>query len=128
MADSHDLKAFCQQLQEEPVKRYKAGDFKGLSELYTPNCKLMPTGTDVLFGREAVEKSFRDFFNAGAKWSTLDTDEAGQVHGDDCLYERGHYKFFNEDGSVREAGKYVIIWKKIEGEYRIDIDIWNANQ
>ena len=29
-------------------------DATGLSELYTEDCKLMPTGTDVLFGREGV--------------------------------------------------------------------------
>ncbi|XP_070575049.1 uncharacterized protein [Ptychodera flava] len=125
---AEDLKAFCQKLQEEPVKRYKAGDFKGLSELYTPECKLMPSGTDVMVGREAVENAFRDYYNAGAKWSSLHTDEAGQVHGDECLYERGHYKFYNEDGSVRDEGKYVVIWKKIDGNYLIDIDIWNSNR
>ena len=29
-------------------------DATGLSELYTEDCKLMPTGTDVLFGREGA--------------------------------------------------------------------------
>ena len=29
-------------------------DATGLSELYTEDCKLMPTGTDVLYGREGV--------------------------------------------------------------------------
>ncbi|XP_077982726.1 uncharacterized protein LOC144437619 [Glandiceps talaboti] len=124
---AEDLKDFCQKLQEGPVKRYKGGDFKGLSELYTPDCKLMPSGTNVLFGREAVENAFRNFYNTGAKSSSLHTDEAGQVRGDDCLYERGHYQFYNEDESVREEGKYVVIWKKVNGEYLIDIDIWNAN-
>ncbi|XP_070575051.1 uncharacterized protein [Ptychodera flava] len=126
---AEDLKVFCQKLQDEFVKRYGAGDFKGLSELYTPECKLMSGGTDVMVGREAAaENLFREYYNAGAVGTSSCTDEAGQVHGDECLYQRGHFKVYNAEGSVHDEGKYVVIWKKIDGKYLIDIDIWNSNR
>ena len=40
-----------QALNDRFMEFYKNNDMKGLSELYTEDCKLMPPGTDVLTGR-----------------------------------------------------------------------------
>ncbi len=36
------------------MKLFGAGDMDGLSALYTEDCKMMPTGADVMIGRDSM--------------------------------------------------------------------------
>ena len=52
---------------------------------------------------------FNSVMAAGAKKLLLTIDEVGPMGGGDTIYERSHYCFYKEDGSVFDQGKYVPI-------------------
>ena len=52
-------------------------------------------------------KVFRSVMSAGAKKVLLTIDEVGPMGTGDTIYERSHYCFYKEDGSVFDQGKYV---------------------
>ncbi len=43
--------------------------------------------------------------SSGVKSVLLKTDEVGPLNTTDTAYERGHYTFYKEDGSVLDEGK-----------------------
>ena len=48
---------------------------------------------------------FGGAMSSGVKSVLLKTDEVGPLNTTDTAYERGHYTFYKEDGSVLDEGK-----------------------
>ncbi|KAJ8030080.1 hypothetical protein HOLleu_29658 [Holothuria leucospilota] len=86
------------------MDRFGAGDFTGLSNLYTEDCKVMPTGSPTLNGRAATAKLFQSVYDAGSKKVKLVEEEVGSAGGD-VIYSRGLYTFYLEDGKEADTGK-----------------------
>ncbi|CAH1252959.1 uncharacterized protein [Branchiostoma lanceolatum] len=122
-----DLKAQIEARHEKFMTFYKARDAKGMASLYTEDCRFLPPGLDAHYGREGAEKLFVDEWAAGGKTMELKVEEVGPM-GSDVIYERASFTTKCDDGSVFEAGKSLAIWKKVGGEWLIDIDIYNINK
>jgi ketosteroid isomerase-like protein len=117
-----------QALNDRFMEFYKNNDMKGLSELYTEDCKLMPPGTDVLNGRSAAADVYAKLRKAGVMTILFESDELGPLGSEDALYERCRYTFFRGDGSIYDNGKYVVVIKKIAGQWLFYLDIFNTNR
>jgi ketosteroid isomerase-like protein len=48
------------------------------------------------------------------------------VHGDDAS-EIGRYALVGNDGRELDAGKYIVLWKKGAGGWKLHRDMWNSN-
>ncbi|XP_077989265.1 uncharacterized protein LOC144443597 [Glandiceps talaboti] len=127
MADLADLKAVLAQRYVKFLELFAAGDVKGASEFYTEDCKFMAPGEVTKTGRQSVEEAFAGMRSSGITAMTLTIDELGGVDGGDTLFERGHYELLKEDGSAADVGKYVVIWKKVNGVYELAVDCFNSN-
>lgn len=57
-----------------------------------------------------------------AKLNTTHLDEAGEG-----AVEVGEYELGGEDGQILDQGKYLVVWKKEKGNWRLSKDIWNTN-
>ena len=55
----------------------------------------------------------------------LDTVEA-EEHGDTAI-EIGKYTLNGEAGNVMDSGKYVVIRKQEDGQWKLHRDIWNSS-
>ncbi|XP_077982458.1 uncharacterized protein LOC144437402 [Glandiceps talaboti] len=110
------------------MELFISDDMKALSELYTEDCKFMGPGNDTQVGRKCVEEAFSGIKASGVTRLSLESEEVGGVDGGDTLFERGQYQQYRDDGTVNESGKYVVIWKKVDGEYYLGIDCFNTNE
>ncbi|XP_078612775.1 uncharacterized protein LOC144882668 [Branchiostoma floridae x Branchiostoma japonicum] len=122
-----DLKAAIEAKNQMYMACFKANDMKGVANLYTDNCKLMITGMDTQYGREATEKALAGLWASGMRALELKSQEIGPM-GSDVIYERIAYTTRTEDGSVADVGKSLGIWKKVDGEWFLYIDIFNSNK
>ncbi|XP_065177503.1 uncharacterized protein LOC135808264 [Sycon ciliatum] len=123
-----NLKAEIEAANVNFMRCFDGGDFDGLSMLYTEDCKLMPTGSATLIGREGVKAVFSSAYNGGAKKVQLTVAEVGELDANfEMAYERSQYIFFKEDGTEADRGKYVVIWKKVEGKWYLYTDIFNTD-
>jgi Domain of unknown function (DUF4440) len=129
-SDTVEPKAIVHAQNEKLKAFFLAGDMDKLSQLYTKNAKLSGDGNeDIVIGREAI----RDFWKKamdGVKvmdmnTQTLTIDAAGGV-----IYETGKVtnKIAFLDSVHIFKAKYVNVWRKEEGEYKLDVDSWTDIQ
>lgn len=105
---------------------YMDGNYAAMAEAYTEDGKIFPGGADIIEGHADIE----------ARWALPEgykilhhriMPEEITITGDSA-YDYGYYegKTQRPDESVSEwKGKYVAIWKKTDGAWKMYIDIWN---
>ncbi len=104
---------------------YNRADARALVALYTKDGEIMPPNTKVVSGPRALERLFRSFWKAGdtvIKLETVETDGSG-----DFAYEVGKYTLSGKTGKVNDRGKYIVVWKKVAGHWKLYRDIFNSN-
>ena len=64
---------------------------------------------------------------AGAKSILLTVEEVGPLDSSTMAYERSIYEFKKENGESFDKGKYVVLWKKVNGQWYLYTDIFNSS-
>ncbi len=104
-----------------------ASDYEKIADSYTKAAKIFPNGLDILDSR----KEIIDYWTLpeGLETSHHQIFPKEVVIQGDTAYDYGYYegKTKKTDGSeVAWRGKYVIVWKKNNNEWKMYLDIWNG--
>jgi uncharacterized protein (TIGR02246 family) len=110
---------------EKFMETFNGGDAAGLADFYTENGQLLPTGSDFVTGKAAIQAFWQGAMDMGIKTVRLETVEA-EGHGDTAI-EIGKYTLSGEAGNVMDRGKYVVILKQEGGQWKLHRDIWNSS-
>jgi uncharacterized protein (TIGR02246 family) len=109
---------------EEAVRK---GDVEGIASAYTPEAIALAPDAPMARGRESIEQLWGSAIRDGLKTirlETLDLEVAG-----DTAYEVGRAILGLEPkggAPTTAVVKYVVVWKKVKGQWRLHRDIWNA--
>lgn len=89
----------------------------------------MPPNTPPVVGRDAIRKWFEGWLNAPGTSVTFSPVTIEVARSGDIAYERGVYAFVSDGprGRTEDPGKYLTIWKKIDGQWKVIIDTANSN-
>jgi len=103
---------------------------EGIAALYTPEARFLHPGHEMVTGRAAIQKAFTGLMASTVAAAILGVDaEVHRGSGDDSIaYERAGYVFKAADGTVLDEGKYLVIWKRVGGQWFLDQDIFNSNR
>ncbi len=101
------------------------GDAGGIGNLYTQKGQLLPAGNDFVKGKKAIQEFWQGAMNMGIKQVQLETIEL-EGHGDTAI-EVGQYVLSGEKGQVMDKGKYIVIWKQEQSEWKLHRDIWTSS-
>ena len=99
-------------------------DASALAALYAEDAWLLPPGSDIVKGREAIHKVWQGVL-AGVK-SVKMTTHAMDIE-DDLVVEVGTATLIGADGKELETVKYITVWKRVKKQWLIQRDIWNSN-
>jgi uncharacterized protein (TIGR02246 family) len=106
----------------------RKGDADRMASLYTPDAIALPPDGPVVKGRENIKQMWASALKQmglkDVKLDTLDLEIAG-----DRASEVGEatLSLETEPGKRQTAvAKFVVVWKKIDGQWRLHRDIWNA--
>ena len=106
------------------METFNSGDANALAMKYTTNAKLYPSNSDVIEGQKAIEKFWKVAMNTGIKKALLETVTAESFGN--IVIEEGRYKFYVEGDQLVDQGKYIVTWKKEDGQWKLHKDIWNT--
>ena len=101
------------------------GDAAGLAAMYAAGGQLVPPNSDFVSGAPDIQKFWQGAIDAGiknAKFTTLDVTARG-----DLAVATGKYEMSGADGKVLDNGKYVVVWKREGGRWKLLRDMWNTS-
>lgn len=100
------------------------GDFAALARVYTPGARLMPPGAPTITGLPGIIAYWQATAAAlgvtGLKLHTVELTVTG-----DTAAELGRAEVFTAPGAAPAAVKYVVLWKRVDGAWRWDVDCFN---
>jgi uncharacterized protein (TIGR02246 family) len=103
---------------------FSRGDARTIAEVYTADAQWLMPGAPIVRGRAAVESAWAQLLGSGGntvRVETLEVQEAGP-----SAYEVGRFTASAPDGTVVNAGKYIVIWQlQPDGTWKTHRDIAN---
>lgn len=104
---------------------FKRGDAAGLAALYTENGQILPPNSDSMTGQKAIQAFWQAVMDMGIKEAKLEIVEA-EAHGDTAI-EISKFTLHGEEGQVLDQGKYIVVWKQEDGQWKLHRDIFNSS-
>lgn len=106
-------------------KTFAEGDAAGMAALYTSDGMLLPPGAGLQEGSSAIQNFWQMVMDMGVKHAQLRTVHL-EREGETAI-EMGNYKLNGANGQQLDEGKYIVIWKRNDGEWKLHKDIWNTS-
>ncbi len=105
---------------------YVAGDIESLVDSYTIDGKIFPNRTKIIEGKAKLLEFWTPRNGNKTIRHKITPNEIKIVKK--TAYDFGYYEGTSQNAKGENfefSGKYVIVWKKIKGEWKIYLDIWN---
>lgn len=107
--------------------KWKAKDPVGISNEYTTDGVFMKPGVKTRIGKPAIAKEFAESVK-GVEWVEFFQDEL-EFYGDlTVAFQRCHMNGHLMNSDEIFEGSYVILWKKVDGNWLIHYDMFNADK
>lgn len=124
-SDPVALRSTLDAIDRQFMDAFARKDGASIGLLYAEDAMAMPPGAVQVEGRAAIEAMWKSMLSLPLSAIELKTSEVGG--GVETAWVSGNYRLLQNDGSVADAGKYVVIWKESEGGWKIYRDIWNSD-
>lgn len=125
MAKSEKLRQEIAAANEKFMAAFGDQDAAALAALYTEEGQVLPPNSDFVTGREAIQGFWQAVMDMGIRRAELETVEV-EDHGKTAI-EVSRYTLYAEGDAVADEGKYIIDWKKKEGDWKLHRDIFNSS-
>lgn len=113
---------------EKFMEVFKKGDAAAVAALYTQDGRLLPPGSQMVSGTEAIQSFWQGAMNQGIREARLETTDVEERQDIACEIGRYTLRIEPEGGkTLTDRGKYVVVWKKEDGGWKLHIDIWNSS-
>ena len=115
-------------LEARWVKAVAAKDIAWIANLYAPDGRLMPPNARAAVGREAVRAAWTGMFGTPGFALTFAPGEVRVANAGDMACDIGTWQRPDPDGKVADHGKYVVVWRKLQGQWKVVADIFNSDR
>ena len=121
--------AKIQALNKQWLGAVARGDAAMIGELYAADGSLLPSNSPIATGRENVAAAWKGMlslpgFSLNFRPTRIDIAASGDLASDIGTYDLA---YDGKDGRVTDKGKYVVVWKKVKGQWRVLADIFNSD-
>ena len=108
------------------IRNHDAG---AVSKLYTRDGAMMASGAPIAQGQQALEKAWGGLMGAPGFGLTFKADQIVVASGGDMALDRGTYllSLAGPNGPTKDIGKYVVVWRNINGQWKVAADIFNSD-
>jgi ketosteroid isomerase-like protein len=120
-----DVTEEIRKANEEFMAAFDANDAARLTAVYSSDATLYPPNSEPIRGSEDIEGFWQAGFDMGLSSGKISTTKA-TAYGDTAI-EEGTFEIYAADGSLIDKGKFIGIWKKVDGKWKFHNDIWNTS-
>lgn len=115
-----------QQRLDEVADILTSDDADRIVNLYTKDGQVMPPGSDVVSGKEAVA-DFWQTIGHDLRVETLDIEPVEVEDYGNTAVRIGRATLSDAGAETLDQVKFIEIWKEDNGEWKLHRDIWNSN-
>ena len=104
-------------------------DAAGIAQLYAEDGVALPQNDKAAVGPQAIGQWWARQMKTPGYALTFGTDQLVFSTSGDMALDRGWYRFSAQgpNGSINDTGKYIVVWRKIDGEWKVAADIFNTD-
>ena len=117
------VRAQIDKISQEFMAACERKDAAAIGKMYHSQARMLPGDSPAVLGRAEIEKTWKSYFDAGFTDLKLITESAEQ-HGD-IVVELGSYTA--TFGGKPDSGKYVVLYKKEGGAWKLWVDSFSSN-
>lgn len=107
-----------------------ARDTNAIGNMYADDAHLLAPNAPRTDGKEAIRSAWAGFMSMPGMELVPTTSSTMVSEAGDMVVELGTYTFKAQDPSgkpMADNGKYVTVYKKVNGEWKIVVDTWNSD-
>ena len=121
--------ATIRELDRQWMEAVAARDVDAAASFFAPDGIQMQAHGPTVVGRDAIRAWFESWMLDTSMTNSFAPDVIEVAASGDLAYDRGTYRVVVEtpEGPGEDIGKYVVIWKKIDGEWKVILDIANSD-
>ncbi|MCL6698457.1 SgcJ/EcaC family oxidoreductase [Sphingomonas sp. NSE70-1] len=107
----------------------KSKDSAAIAQIYTEDGAVMPPNATIGKGRAAIQQTWASMMNTPGFELTFAPEQIVLSGSSDMALDRGTYRLtIAPSGKVQsDTGKYVVVWRKVDGEWKAVADIFNSD-
>jgi uncharacterized protein (TIGR02246 family) len=107
------------------MSAFSQGRAGEVANLYTEDGQFLPPNGEFMTGRQQIQDTFQSLMDSGVKevkLKALEVEDYGNTAS-----EVGKYILEGEGGHVIDQDKFVVIWRKEAGQWKLHRDIINSS-
>jgi uncharacterized protein (TIGR02246 family) len=113
------------QANQQFMMAFNQGNAAGVAKCYTGNAQLLPVNVGPIAGGDNIQGFWQAVMDMGIKTANLETVEL-DVLGETVI-EVGKYTLLGAKEQVLDTGKYLVVWKTEQGQWKLHRDIWTTS-
>lgn len=123
--DLSKLRMLIERKNQQFTRAHVTGDRSTIDSMFTDDAKVLPPNAEPVIGRKAIDALTAEYIGYGiSDFREETTDFYGNER---LLIDQGNYVLtYGKDHTV-EKGKYLNVWKFVDGEWKIHSNVWNTN-
>lgn len=110
----------------ELIEAVRRGDAGAVASLYTEDARVFAPMREEVRGREQIELSWDTAFALGVRDIELHIDELREFEG--MAWQIGRFSMLAAEAEPLVSGRYISLWKKVDGRWRIHRDLANLSR
>jgi len=130
MAESDSARPAIEAQGTRFARYFNAGQIDSVVAMYTSSATVMPPGMPAVTGTDSIRATFAAMGSMMPAGTTLAFQVQSVVANGPIAIERGAWTMTTPaaGGAATETrGKYLVTWRTVGGEWRIQEDIWNED-
>jgi ketosteroid isomerase-like protein len=119
-----DIRGAIGAVNSEFMADFNRGDLASVAQFYTEDAQLLAPNHEPFAGRGTIAAVLGGLRGDGGslRLETLEAEAQG-----DMAWEQGRYTLSGADGAERDRGKYLVIWKQVNGQWRLHRDMLSTS-
>ncbi|WP_310379804.1 nuclear transport factor 2 family protein [Flavobacterium sp.] len=123
--DSIAMKKIIDEKTNKFTQAHITKDTAYLNHIFTQDAKAYPPNSDAVIGRAAIAVVNSEWVNYEIK--EFREESTSFFGNEDYLIDEGKYYLRYGENNIVDKGKYINIWKKENGDWKIYSNIWNTS-
>ena len=118
-------------LEQQWAEAVEERNLEGIVDLFAEDGQVMPPNAEPAMGRESVRKAWQGMLDLPELDLSFAPTDVNVAESGDMAYAIGTYRLtFQSEGQeepTQDSGKYVDIWEKVDGEWKVMVEMFNSN-